>query len=92
MLAALKQKLDPDDAKVKQQLITASAVEFETRNGKLMLGDRPLNRPPPAHNPKDLEDLRAASIELIGDIQADFSARNVGALSLRLSQYATVLS
>ena len=96
LLAALKQKLDPDDAKVKQQLITASAVEFETRKGKLMLGDRPLNRPPPAHNPKDLEDLRAASIELIGDIQADFSARNynfdVGALSLRLSQYATVLS
>ncbi|MDC3394593.1 toll/interleukin-1 receptor domain-containing protein, partial [Planktomarina temperata] len=96
LLAALKQKLDPDDAKLKQQLITASAVEFETRNGKLMLGDRPLNRRPPAHNPKDLEDLRAASIELIGDIQADFSTRtynfDVGALSRRLSQYATVLS
>ncbi|MBT6522726.1 MAG: toll/interleukin-1 receptor domain-containing protein [Rhodobacteraceae bacterium] len=96
LLAALKQKLDPDDAKVKQQLIMASAVEFETRNGKLMLGDRPLNRPPPAHNPKDLEDLRAASIKLIGDIQEDFSTRtynfDVGALSLRLSQYATVLS
>ena len=96
LLAALKQKLDPDDAKVKQQLIMASAVEFETRNGKVMLGDRPLNRPPPAHNPKDLEDLRTASIELIGDIRAGFSARtynfDVGALSLRLSQYATVLS
>ena len=95
LLAALKQKLDPDDANLKQQLIMASAVEFETRNGKLMLGDRPHNRPPPAHNPKDLEDLRAASIELIGDIQADFSARtynfDVGALSRRLSQYATVL-
>ena len=96
LLAALKQKLDPDDANLKQQLIMASAVEFETRNGKVMLGDRPLNRPPPAHNPKDLEDLRTASIELIGDIRAGFSARtynfDVGALSLRLSQYATVLS
>ena len=95
LLAALKQKLDPDDAKVKQQLITASAVEFETRNGKVMLGDRPLNRPPPAHNPKDLEDPRTASIELIGDIRAGFSKRtynfNVGDLDDRLSRYATVL-
>ena len=95
LLAALKQKLDPDDANLKQQLITASAVEFETRNGKLMLGDKPLNRPPPAHNPKDLEDLRAASIELIGDIRAGFSKRtynfNVGDLDDRLSRYATVL-
>ncbi|MDP4062873.1 hypothetical protein RBLE17_26420 [Rhodobacteraceae bacterium LE17] len=95
LLAALKQKLDPDDANLKQQLITASAVEFETRNGKLMLGDKPLNRPPLAHNPKDLEDLRAASIELIGYIRADFSTRtynfNVGDLDDRLSRYATVL-
>lgn len=95
LLAALKQKLDPDDANLKQQLITASAVEFETRNGKLMLGDKPLNRPPPAHNPKDLEDLRAASIELIGYSRADFSTRtynfNVGDLDDRLSRYATVL-
>ena len=76
LLEALKLKLDPDDANVKQQLETASAVEFAVRNGKVILGDKPLHTPPPANNPKDLDDLRRAFIELIENIRVDFLARN----------------
>jgi hypothetical protein len=95
LIEALRQKLDPDAAKVRQHLDAASDVEFTVQNGKVILGDKPLNTPPPAHNPKDLDNLRTASIELIKNIRADFSERNynfdVDALKLRLSQYANVL-
>jgi uncharacterized protein YjbI with pentapeptide repeats len=96
LIEALRQKLDPDDAKVNQQLNAASPVEFTARKGKVTLGDKPLNTPPPAHNPRDLDDLRTASIELIENIQEEFSTRNynfnVDALDVSLSQYAIVLS
>jgi hypothetical protein len=96
LIEALRQKLDPDAAKVRQHLDAASDVEFTVQNGKVILGDKPLNTPPPAHNPKDLDNLRTASIELIKNIRADFSERiynfDVDALDLRLSQYANVLS
>ena len=95
LIEALRQKLDPDAAKVRQHLDAASPVEFTARNGKVTLGDKPLNTPPPAQNPKDLDNLRTASIELIKNIQEEFSTRNhnfdVDALDLRLSQYANVL-
>ena len=95
LIEALRQKLDPDDANVRQHLDAASPVEFTARNGKVTLGDKPLNTPPPAQNPKDLDNLRTASVELIDNIQEEFSTRNhnfdVDALDLRLSQYANVL-
>jgi hypothetical protein len=95
LIEALRQKLDPDAVKVRQQLNAASPVEFALRNGKVTLGDKPLNTPPPAHNPKDLDNLRTASIELIKNIQEEFSTRtynfDVDTLDLRLSQYANVL-
>ncbi|WP_347816158.1 TIR domain-containing protein [uncultured Planktomarina sp.] len=95
LIEALRQKLDPDAAKVRQHLDAASPVEFTARNGKVTLGDKPLNTPPPAQNPKDLDNLRTASVELIDNIQEEFSTRNhnfdVDALDLRLSQYANVL-
>jgi hypothetical protein len=96
LIEALRQKLDPDAAKVRQHLDAASPVEFALRNGKVILGDKPRNTPPPAHNPRDLDDLRTAFIELIDNIQEEFPKRkynfNVDALDLRLSQYANVLS
>lgn len=95
LIEALRQKLDPDAPKVRQQLNAASPVEFALRNGKVILGDKPLNTSPPAHNPKDLDNLRTASVELIDNIQEEFSKRiynfDVDALDLRLSQYANVL-
>ena len=95
LIEALRQKLDPDDANVRQQLRAASDVEFTARNGMVTLGNKPLNTPPTAHNPKDLDDLRTASIDLIKNIRADFFKRkynfDVDALNLRLSQYANVL-
>ena len=95
LIEALRQKLDPDAVNVRQQLITASPVEFTARNGMVTFGDKPLNTPPPAHNPRDLDNLRTASIDLIDNIQEQFSERtynfDVDALKLRLSQYANVL-
>jgi hypothetical protein len=95
LIEALRQKLDPDAPKVRQQLNAASPVEFALRNCKVILGDKPLNTSPPAHNPKDLDNLRTASVELIDNIQEEFSKRiynfDVDALDLRLSQYANVL-
>ena len=58
LIEALRQKLDPDAPKVRQQLNAASLVEFALRNGKVILGDKPLNTSLPAHNPKDLDNLR----------------------------------
>jgi hypothetical protein len=95
LIEALRQKLAPDAAKVRQHLDAASDVEFAVQNGKVILGDKPRNTPPPAEDAKDLDNLRTASIELIKNIRADFSERNynfdVDALKLRLSQYANVL-